>query len=83
MSDRSLREIAAEIRADWKKIDGAAEGYLANFENCSDLETRSVMGTAFDAVLGFSHNCQTWRGETARRVKHELREMLKAHGHRR
>ncbi|MGA9794958.1 MAG: hypothetical protein WBQ17_05410 [Rhizomicrobium sp.] len=75
--------IAAEIRADWKNMDGAAEAYLQNFENCTHLSTRSVMGTAFDAVIGFSHSCQTWKGETARRVKAELRAMLKAHGHRR
>ena len=78
MPHRRLKEIAAEIRADWRpRINGAAEPYVSVMSELSDCRERYGMETGFDMVRGFLMNAQTWRGEVARKLKLELRAMLK------
>jgi hypothetical protein len=74
---RPLYEIAAEIRKDWKNVSPYAAPYL-NAMSC--LETISE-NYGFDSgrsiVSYFLANAGSWRGETAKRIKAELKEMLK------
>jgi len=78
MPHRPLKEIAAEIRADWKpRINGAAEPYVAAMSEISCCREQYGLETGFDMVRGFLMNAQTWRGEVAREIKTELRVMLK------
>jgi hypothetical protein len=78
ISDRTLRQIAAEIRADWKQVSEYAIQQLDGMEEAGRLEGRFGIETGADAVRGFLINAHHWRGETARRIKGELRAMLKA-----
>ena len=59
---RAIKDIAKEIRSDWKKPYFGAVPYL---------------DSAKSIVLYFLANANTWRGETARRIKAELKSMCK------
>jgi hypothetical protein len=54
MAHRPLKEIAAEIRVDWKpRKNGAAEPYLAERDELTDHRGRYYRETALDMVSGF------------------------------
>jgi len=78
---RLISTIAREIRADWKKVNYAAEPYLREMARVERLDSRDpdlgFPGAGTNFVLGFLGNASSWRGDTAKRVKAELREMLK------
>ena len=74
---RPLHVIAREIRADWARPYYGAVPYL---HAMASLESVSDMYGADDAryiVMYFLANAGTWRGETARRIKAELKGILK------
>jgi hypothetical protein len=83
---RPIYAIAREISASWRKVDLAARPYLDAMSSMTTL-TQDVAGREMacrygaercdDVVLRFLSNAGNWRGETARRVKMELNEMLK------
>jgi hypothetical protein len=75
---RPLNLIAAEIKRDWvTRLNGAATPYVEAMSELHDVRDRWALETGADAVRGFLNNAQTWRGEVARRVKSELRAILK------
>jgi hypothetical protein len=74
---RPLYEIAAEIRRDWKKVYFGAVPYLNAMAQLSSIESDFYQDSAKSIVVYFLGNAMTWRGETARRVKAELKEMIK------
>lgn len=75
---RPIHIIAREIRNDWgKQIYFGAVPYLHAMASLEDMNSIYHADTADSIVLYFLSNAQTWRGETARRVKAELRNMLK------
>jgi len=74
---RTLREIALDIASDWKVIKNAgARDALACMKEMGKVTERfgadpngySIIGTFLSSSVG-------WRGEVARRIKRELREM--------
>ena len=81
---RPLYEIAREIRQNWKKsisgtdLNYAAKPYLEAMETLDKISDRYIMDSASSIVAYFLGNASTWRGETAKRVKAELNQMLKA-----
>lgn len=77
MSNRTFREIAKEIKADWKNPYFGAVHYLqAMLEiDSTDPKATYYLDDAKTIVLYFLANAQTWRGEVARRVKMELKKM--------
>lgn len=73
---RPLYSIAAEIRHDWLKVNYAAKPYLdamATLESASDSYGHD---TARSIVLYFLSNASSWRGETAKRIKAELKSLF-------
>lgn len=76
---RTFAEIAREIRATWKNVYFGARPYLAAMQtiNSSDKHASYMFETAEDIVIYFLANAQTWRGEDARRIKAELKSMIK------
>jgi hypothetical protein len=79
MQHRLLFEIAAEIEGDWTALHGAAQPYIDAMKELRGASGRYGMETGSDIIQGFLNNAQTWRGEVARRVKLELRAILKDH----
>ena len=77
MRHRPLSEIAAEITADWTALHGAAQPYMDAMSELRNATDRYGMETGSDMIKGFLNNAQTWRGEVARRIKVELRAILR------
>ena len=75
---RPLYEIAREIRNDGgSKIYFGAKPYLGAMLTLDKITDRYMCDDAKTIVSYFLANASTWRGEVAKRVKAELRAMLK------
>ena len=74
---RAIKDISKEIRSDWKKPYFGAVPYLEAMETLNSIEDNYYMDSAKSIVLYFLANATTWRGETARRIKAELKSMCK------
>jgi hypothetical protein len=74
---RSLAQIAEEIDHDWDRVNYAARPYLEAMREMGDVSDNYMHDTGATIVIRFLCNAASWRGETARRVKAELKEMLK------
>ncbi len=77
MTTRPLHEIADEIKGDWKKVYFGAEPYLSAMRSLDSVHDNYYLDSAKSIVRYFLGNATTWRGETAKRIKAELREMVK------
>lgn len=77
MTTRPLYEIAREIRQDWKRPYFGAVPYIHAMRGLESVTDKYGYDTGDDIVRYFLSNAGTWRGATARRVKAELRSMLK------
>ena len=73
-----LSEIATHIRRDWKNVNFAAKPYL---DAMSTIDTVNDEGYGFDMpnsiVIYFLGNAGSWRGDTARTIKAELKRRIK------
>ena len=76
-TNRPLYEIAAEIRRDWKKVYFGAVPYLDAMQTLNSITDNYYQDSGKSIVLYFLCNAGTWRGDTARRVKAELKAMSK------
>ena len=74
---RPLYEIAREIRKTWTKVSPYAEPYLEAMQSLNTINDNYYFDSGKSVVLYFLSNASTWRGEDARRIKAELKEMLK------
>lgn len=77
METRSLRAIATEIQRDWTNPNYAAVPYLHAMRGLETMRDTYGYDTGASIVRYFLANAGSWRGETARRVKAELKSMLK------
>lgn len=76
-SKRTLREIAADIRANWKKVNYAAEPYLSAMASLESIHDNYYFDSGDMIVRYFLSNASSWRGDKAREIKAELKAMLK------
>lgn len=74
---RPLYEIANEIRKDWKNVYFGAKPYLDAMATLTSINDSYGFDSAKIIVLYFLGNASTWRGETAKRIKAELKAMTK------
>tara|TARA_R110000822_G_scaffold306499_2_gene432834 strand:+ start:324 stop:551 length:228 start_codon:yes stop_codon:yes gene_type:complete len=74
---RAIHEIAAEITQDWKTPYFGAVPYIQAMQQLNTISDNYGADSARWIVLYFLSNAQTWRGETARRVKKELVNLTK------
>jgi hypothetical protein len=73
---RPIYKIAKEIREDWgSKVNYAAKPYLDAMAQLDKITDSYYADTGISVVLYFLSNASTWRGETARRIKKELKAM--------
>ncbi len=89
MTARSLSTIAREIRCDWRNVSYGAKPYLdamLSFDaitgqyGCDSAESSDaivIAGRNLKAhiVACFLANTQSWRGDTAERIKAELKAL--------
>jgi hypothetical protein len=74
---RPLYAIAAEIKRDWAKPYFGAVPYLKAMGALTSIKDKFYYDDGVGVVSYFLANAATWKGDTARRVKAELRAMLK------
>ena len=74
---RKINEIASEIENSWKNVNYAARPYLSAMHAVSSLSDKYFYDDARSVVLYFLANAATWRGDDAKRIKAELKAMLK------
>jgi hypothetical protein len=74
---RPLHEIAREIRHNWPRPYFGAVPYLEALSQLSWVDDPYICEDGRSIVLYFLSNATTWKGEVARRVKAELRSLLK------
>jgi hypothetical protein len=74
---RSIASIAQEIRRDWTKPYFGAVPYLQAMYSLDDITDDYGADSGKSIVLYFLSNASTWKGETARRIKAELKAMAK------
>ena len=79
--ERPLQIIAGEIRQDWRESKGGiyfgAKPYLEAMFSLRTMTDSYGEDSARSVVAYFLANAGTWRGETARRIKAELKAMDK------
>ena len=75
---RPIYQIAEEIKADWKKPYFGAVPYLSALHSFYGPTEKYGCDSATDIIAYFLANANTWRGETARRIKAELNGILKS-----
>lgn len=74
---RPLYEIAADIRRTWPKPYFGAVPYIQAMGDLSSIKDNYGWDSGDSIVRYFLSNAATWRGEDARRIKAELKGMLK------
>jgi hypothetical protein len=87
---RPLSEIAREIKRDWinqtllsAKTDKfyAARPYLNAMLSMDQITEQFYADSGLSVVLYFLSNSASWRGETARRIKAELKAIVRSTGY--
>ncbi len=76
-TQRPLHQIAREIKTNWSKIYFGAVPYLEAMQTLSSINDNYGMDSAKSIVLYFLANATSWRGDKAREIKLELKNMAK------
>ena len=74
---RSIDTIARDISRDWTKPYFGAAPYLDAMHSLQSIRDKYYFDTAESVVRYFLANATTWKGETARAIKSELKTLLK------
>lgn len=74
---RSISVIASEIFRVWKPVHPFAKPYAQAMLQVDQLSDRFFMEDGRTQVAYFLSNATMWRGDDARRIKAELKSMLK------
>lgn len=77
---RKIFEIAKEIKQIWKKPYFGAVPYLDAMCELETIDDNYYFDTAETIINYFLANATYWRGADARRIKSELKELLKKKG---
>jgi hypothetical protein len=75
---RPLHKIAREISASWPNPNYAAAPYIEAMGRLNLITDSYGHDTAKGVVVYFLSNAGSWRGDTAKRIKAELRRMVAA-----
>lgn len=73
---RTLSAISLEISRDWKKPYFGAVPYIQAMRSLDSVTDYDLNDSGAEIVKRFLCNASRWRGETAKRVKAELRAMV-------
>jgi hypothetical protein len=74
---RLVKTIAREIRADWPTVNYAAVPYLDAMGDLNSVDDDYGYDSGRSVVLYFLSNASSYRGDTARKLKAELKGLLK------
>lgn len=74
---RKIHEIAAEIEQLWKNVSPTARPYLSEMHNLEDKFSWVGCDGAQSIVTYFICNASGFKGPDARRIKQELRSIIR------
>lgn len=74
---RAIYEIAYDIRKDWRNVNYGALPYLDAMSTLGDLNDRYGYDSAKTIIVYFLANASSWRGDTAKQIKKELKQLIK------
>ena len=74
---RPLYTIARDISKAWPNVNYAAKPYLAAMRELSSIDDAYGYDSGKSVVAYFLSNAASFKGEAARALKAELKEMLK------
>lgn len=74
---RPLHVIAADIRKNWAKVNYAAVPYLMAMTTMETVDQDYGCDSGSSIVLYFLSNARSFTGPEAKRLKAELKEMVK------
>ena len=77
MKTRKISAIAMEIFNDWQKVNFAALPYLKAMSSINYVNDSYGYDNGKTIVLYFLSNASTYKGETAKRLKLELKNIIK------
>jgi hypothetical protein len=77
LKDLDLHELATMVRQDWAKVNYGAVPYLEAMCSLNSVSDNYGLDSGKSIVLYFLCNAQTWKGDTARSIKAELKRRLK------
>jgi hypothetical protein len=77
MMNRTIDVIARDISRDWTKPYFGAVPYLDAMHSLQSIRDRYYFDDAESVVRYFLANANSWKGETARAIKAELKTLLK------
>lgn len=72
-----IRDYAYDIERDWTKPYFGAVPYIRAMRELDTVNDMYGQDDAKSVIMYFLANAGTWRGETARRIKKELKGMIK------
>lgn len=74
---RPIYEIARDIKREWQHVSPHARPYLEAMFALSDISDRYICESASDIISRFLCNASSFRGEGARTLKQELKNLIK------
>ena len=77
VATRPLYEIARDIKKDWKNVYFGAKPYLDAMATLDKVSDNYGWDSGRSIMNYFLANASTWRGDTAKRIKAELKAMVK------
>lgn len=73
---RLLSEIARDIEKAWPKVNYAAKPYLDAMKQLNTVNDKYYADSGESIVLYFLANAGSFRGEDAKKLKQELKQMV-------
>ena len=77
MENRSISSIAYDIKKSWAKPYFGAKPYLDAMEYLDNINSKYIYDDARSVIMYFLANASTFRGNDAKVLKAELKNLLK------
>lgn len=77
LEPRPIYEIASDIKREWLHVSPHARPYLEAMLTLSKVTDRYICESASDIISRFLCNASSFRGEGARTLKQELKNLIK------
>lgn len=84
MTHRALYLIAGDIQRDWQRLNKTfpyAAPYCQAMQRLNQITDDYGADSGRSIVLYFLSNAATWRGDTAKRIKTELKDIVRSTGY--
>ena len=74
---RPIYQIARDIRQDWRNVYFGAVPYLEAMHTLESVQDRYGYDSAKTIIIYFLANASTWKGDKAKQIKQELKQLIK------